>query len=160
MLFSLDYVYNMNQNSLYFSRFTRIISLVFLCLCCVFVKYPLIFVVTHLTDRYTVGECCLAEETPPVVSSTSPSGHLLLLPDRHEDRARALWPLPQCCHQEEFHSVTPVLFHFTLSRGSKSSEVLTSKFWPRVNNSQVRCWRTLQTRFHLYDSQDLIVVRK
>lgn len=88
---------------------------------------------TLLTGRYAVGECCFAEETPPVVSSTSPPGHLLLLPDRHAGRPRALWPLPQCCHQEEFHSMTPAPFHFPLSRGSKSGEVLTSKHCPGVN---------------------------
>lgn len=67
---------------------------------------------TCLIDRYTVGERCLTEETPEVLSKTSPPGRLLLLANRHAGRPRALGPLPQCGHQEELHSVTPGLSHF------------------------------------------------
>ena len=91
-----------------------------------FFAYACFLVVTCLSGRYTVGECRLAEEAPPVVSSASPPGRLLLLPDRHAGRPGALWPLPQRCHQEEFHSVIP-------SRGSKSGEVLISKHCLRVS---------------------------
>lgn len=58
------------------------------------------------TDRNTTGECRLAEAAPSVVSSASSPRRLLLLPNRHKGRPGAQWPLPQCFHQEKFHSVT------------------------------------------------------
>lgn len=115
-----------------------------LCLAyCPFFTLPFFFFVpalTHLLDRYTAGEPCLTEETPAVLSSTSPPGRFLLLPDRHAGRSRALWSVPQCCHQEEFHSVTTAL-----STGGRSKEVLASKHCPRENKHQLRCWRRLQS---------------
>lgn len=106
-----------------------------------FFTLPFFFpALTHLSDRYTAGEPCLTEETPAVLSSTSPPGRLLLLPDRHAGRSRALWSVPQCCHQEEFHSVTTAL-----STGGRSKEVLASKHCPRENKHQLRSWRRLQS---------------
>lgn len=93
-------------------------------------------VVIRLPDRYTVSERRLAEETPPVVSSACPPGRLLLLTDRHAHRPGALWPLPQCGHQEKLHSVTPALAHFPLLRCSKWREVLVSTYCPRVIQMQ------------------------
>lgn len=93
--------------------------------------YICISVVTVLMDRYTPGECCLTEETPPVVSTTSPPGRLFLLPDRHAGRPRAVRPLPQCGHQEEFHSLTPASSHFSLSWESQWREVLASRHCPK-----------------------------
>lgn len=65
-----------------------------------------------LINRHSVGECRLAEETPPVLSATPPAGCLLLLADRHAGRPGALGRLPQCGHQEELHAVTPGSSHF------------------------------------------------
>lgn len=93
--------------------------------------------------RYPVGECCLAEKTTPILSSYTPPGCLLLLPNRHAGRPRALWPFPPCGHQEELHSVTQASSHFSMSREGKSREVLISKHCPWVENSQVSCWRRL-----------------
>lgn len=135
------------------------VSPLFLCSCCVFepqlLHCLLIPVVTCLIDRYTVGECCLTEETPPVLSKTSPPGRLLLLADRHAGRPRALGPLPQCGHQEELHSVTPAS-HFPQSRGSKRREVLASRHCPEANKRQVRCCRRLLTCLCLHHRQDLL----
>lgn len=74
----------------------------------------LIPVLTCLIGRYTVGECGLTEETPPVLSKTSPPGCLLLLADRHAGRPGALGQLPKRGHQEELHSVTPWSLHFII----------------------------------------------
>lgn len=129
--------------------------------CCVFAAHLLhhlfIPVVTlrHI-DRYSVGEWCLTEETPPVLSKTSPPGRLLLLADRHAGRPRAHGPLPQCGHQEELHSVTPGSSHFPQSRGSKRREVLASRHSPKVNKRQVRCCRRLLTCLRLYHRHHLL----
>lgn len=124
----------------------------FLCFCNVssYVTLCLIF-------RYEVGECSLPEETPPILSTTSPPGRLLLFADRHAGRPGALRPLPQCGHQEELHPVTPASSHFPQSRGSKRREVLASRHCPKVNKRQVRCCRRLLTRPHLYRRQDLLL---
>lgn len=114
-------------------------------------------VVIRLPDRYTVSERRLTEETPPVVSSACPPGRLLLLTDRHAHRPGALWPLPQCGHQEKLHSVTPALAHFPLLRCSKWREVLVSTYCPRVIQRQVRCRRRLQTCLCLYHGRDLLL---
>lgn len=128
-----------------------LISLFLLCFCRVS------FYVAGLMFRYTTGECCLTEETPPVLSTTPPPGRLLLFADRHAGRSRALRPLPQCGHQEELHSVTPAPSHFPQSRGSKRREVLASRYCPKVNKRQVRCCRRLLTRLHLYHRRDLLL---
>lgn len=106
------------------------------------------FLLTCLIDRYTAGECCLAEETPPVLSATSPPGRLFLLTDRHAGRPGALRLLPQRGHQEELHSVTPgvVSFHHPQSGGR---EVIASRHCLKVNKSQVRCCRSFLTCPHL-----------
>lgn len=57
-------------------------------------------------DRDPLGESCLPEETPPVLSTAAPPGRLLLLTDRHASRPGALGCLPQCVYKEELHSVT------------------------------------------------------
>lgn len=57
-------------------------------------------------DRDPLGEFCLPEEAPPVLSTAPPPGRLLLLTDRHAGRPGALGCLPQCVHKEELHSVT------------------------------------------------------
>lgn len=60
-----------------------------------------------LIGRYSVGECRLTEETPPVLSAACPPGRLLLLADRHAGCPGALGSLPQRCHQKKLHSVNP-----------------------------------------------------
>lgn len=134
------------KDALYFFIFL-LFSFVFLSLWYIFVLYLFVSVVTYLMDRYTVSESCLAEETPPVMSSTSPPGRLLLLPDRHAGGPRALWPFPQCGHQEELHTVIPVSSYFLLSRGSMS---IISKHCPRVEKYQVRCWRMPASADEIY----------
>lgn len=114
-------------------------------------------VMLRLIDRYSVGEWCLTEETPPVLSKTSPPGRLLLLADRHAGLPRAHGPLPQRGHQEELHSVTPGSSHFPQSRGSKRREVLASRHCPKVNKRQVRCCWRLLTCPRLYHRHHLLL---
>lgn len=121
------------------------ISPSFVCSCYVFCHT--LFTVSPyaccLIDRYSVGERCLTEETPPILSETSPPGRLLLLADRHAGRPGAHGCLPQCGHQEEFHSVTPGSSHFIIhsAEEGKCLAADTAPKWIRVGSDAVGdCW--------------------
>lgn len=87
----------------------------------IFLATPFLYCLMPDVCRYPLGESCLSEEAPPVVSTAPSPGCLLLLTDRHASRPGALGCLSQGVHKEEFHSVTSGSSHFITQRAAKVS---------------------------------------
>lgn len=104
--------------------------------------------VLFCVDRDPLGESCLPEEAPPVLSTAPPPGRLLLLTDRHASRPGALGCLPQCVHKEELHSVTSGGGggHLISSPSLQRKRALCSRFGTKAKASRVRWCKRLPTR--------------
>lgn len=88
--------------------------------------------------RHPLGESCLPEEAPPVVSTAPPPGRLLLLTDRHASCPGALGCLPQRVHKEEFHSVTLGSSHI-ITQCAGESELVAADTAPKRRRVRSDC---------------------
>lgn len=107
-------------------------------------------------DRDPLGESCLPEEAPPVLSTAAPPGRLLLLTDRHASRPGALGCLPQCVNKEELHSVTSgggggISFHRPACGESELFAADSAPKQRRVGSDGVRDCRPAPLLYHPLD---------
>lgn len=117
----------------------------------IFLATPFRYCLMPDVCRYPLGESCLSEEAPPVVSTAPSPGRLLLLTDRHASCPGALGCLPQRVHKEEFHSVTLGSSHFI----TQCASARCSRYCTKAKASQVRWRKRLLTCLLLYHRLDL-----